>query len=189
MSSRARRCGAFSLMEILVALAIVAVLAAVIIPGLNAYLETARIRRIEETLVTLARGVRDYKSSTGSYPSDLLRLTTQPVVGDNDVCGAPISAAQVAAWHGPYLSITIGSAGVVVGEDTVITTLKRKPVTAAFGGELGVLQLIVENASSATALRVDADLDGDASLISGVVTWNTASGPPRLFYAVQIAGC
>lgn len=114
---RARR--GFSLAEILIALAIVAVLAAVMLPALNSQITKSEGSRAANDLVAVQTGAQAFITDVHRLPQSITQLTTPLVVGvsqDLGIPGPPQSANipdyLVARWKGPYLAKSfVGSTG------------------------------------------------------------------------------
>jgi len=82
----------YTLVEILVVLAIIGMLAAVITPGLIGQLGRARAKSAQVQLDTMAAAVESFRSDTGRYPTNsegLNALMAQP--------------PSVVRWFGPYV--------------------------------------------------------------------------------------
>ncbi len=121
----------FSLVEVLTALAIIAVLAAVLFPALNGKLRDSRTATIAQTTLGLSQAIAEFKRATSMYPSNLTQLTTAPTAGTTlNICGTgnTFSSTQATLWRGPYTSRDITANGVVVGDATVNAGLRRVAV-------------------------------------------------------------
>jgi len=68
----------FSLMELLVAIAILGIIAGVGIPAFMNYLKKARVKRAEGDLRLLKNQIDMFKMDTGKYPSKLIYLVKRP---------------------------------------------------------------------------------------------------------------
>src|SRR2546430_1742179 len=90
--------GGFSLTEILVALTIAAIVAAMVYPVLATKLRGSQSAAVSQTFAGLAQGIAEFKRATSRYPSSLSMLTTQPAATDPDICNNAISATNVALW-------------------------------------------------------------------------------------------
>ena len=77
MASRKSR-GGFTLVEMMVVVAIIGILAAIVVTGAMRHAEKARINATKEQIRQIKMGLASYKLDTGSYPSDLAALVQQP---------------------------------------------------------------------------------------------------------------
>ena len=66
-----RRNQGFSLVEIIIAIAIVGTLSAIVIPGYVGYMERARVYSAIETICAMSIELTDYGIENGSYPTTL----------------------------------------------------------------------------------------------------------------------
>ena len=84
-----RRKQAFTLVEMMAVVVIIAILAAVIGPRFFGQVNKAQIVRAQKDIETLKQAVTLYKFHTNRFPAELIDLVTEP----DDVTG----------WTGPYL--------------------------------------------------------------------------------------
>ena len=107
----------FTLVELIVVMAILAVLAATVVPAVSRMVDRSRVGRTAVELTTIGNAMEMYLASTGSYP---------PWVGPS--CGTwgcdvglvergAVVGSHLANWNGPYL--------------------KEWPVRTAWGGLVG----------------------------------------------------
>lgn len=68
----------FSLMEIMIAVAIMGILGAVIVPNLLTYLEKSRKSSARSTLRVFESAITEYYADTGTYPEELSDLVNEP---------------------------------------------------------------------------------------------------------------
>jgi general secretion pathway protein G len=82
----------FTLVELMVVLAIIGVLAGIAVPSYNSYLNKAKQTKIKLDIAVLEQAVELYQMDTGKYPStsEGLQALMQPSAND------PL-------WMGPYL--------------------------------------------------------------------------------------
>lgn len=81
----------FTLIEILIAIAIIAIAGAIIAPNLINFLKGGKEKATKATLSSLQTILESYKEDTGQYPETLRDLTKKP------------SNQEVAErWRGPY---------------------------------------------------------------------------------------
>lgn len=86
---RAGKARGFTLLELLVVLAILGMIAAFAGPRIFKYLSSARADSARVQLENLGQGIDLYKLEVGTYPPDLEALVSQPAGGER--------------WNGPYL--------------------------------------------------------------------------------------
>ncbi|AXK61781.1 type II secretion system major pseudopilin GspG [Burkholderia sp. IDO3] len=91
--SRLRTARGFTLLELLVALLIIALLASYVGPKVLSYSDRAKVQAAQAQMKSLGDALVKYRLDTGSYPAadqGLEALVKQP-------SGTPM-------WHGPYLA-------------------------------------------------------------------------------------
>ena len=172
-----------TLMEVLIALAILAVVAAVVIPTSAGQLRQGHAAALANQLTNLRQAIANYRENVGAYPEDLTQLTTQPVAGSDDSCGADLSAAELAAWRGPYVNQNIVAA-MPVANAFIATVLIRTTIS----GTTGDLQIEATGVDNDIALALEQQFDGNSNLAAGNITWTTASSG-RLLLHIPIRGC
>lgn len=170
-----------TLVEILVGVAVAAILAAFVIPTVSGRLTDAAERREASDLTTLAQAINTYHDQVGAWPSTLTQLVTQPSVGDLNICGGSLAAKDVNRWLGPYVTMPIPSTGIVIGGSTISNTLSEVTTSSP-----SVIQISLTNVSSATFTDIQNMLDNDASSTTGTIRWD---GSSVLTYNLPIAGC
>jgi len=84
----------FTLIEIMIAIAILGILAAVIAPSFFGYLKTARISSAKSTLQTMKSGITFYNAHTGQWPARL-----------KDLIEKPRDEKLRKKWQGPYIEV------------------------------------------------------------------------------------
>lgn len=177
---------AFSMVEVIVALLIMAALAAVIMPGVVRSMDRARVERGFEQLEGMAAGIIAFENDVNRYPSTLTMLASAPVAGDDNSCGVDLNNGQRSAWAGPYLDRLVPAPGVPVGIGTALPALVR----ISLGGQSANLLVVVNDVSEADALALDEMVDGDGAG-AGTVQWGAieADGFVTLTWVTPIHGC
>ncbi|HEV2365175.1 MAG TPA: type II secretion system major pseudopilin GspG [Caulobacteraceae bacterium] len=90
-----RREAGFTLLEMLVVLAIMGLLAAIIAPQVLKYLDRSRVQTAKVQVQNISQALELYRLDMGGYPSQSDGLQA--------LVKAPVGAA---AWNGPYLQRT-----------------------------------------------------------------------------------
>lgn len=185
----------FTVTEMLIVLAIIAILAAATIPTLAGRISVGEGQALAAELGALGSGIQHYQENVGAYPARLDYLTQLPG-SPVDICGNPLSAREISAWRGPYTTRTIpvfGSGFYLVNLDTIDISLTRSPATQTSGSNNYIL-INMSNVDSAKAAVVDATIDG-ASLDytnGNVVATFSGSASRRVAtmkYRVPVWGC
>jgi prepilin-type N-terminal cleavage/methylation domain-containing protein len=191
----------FTLTEILVSIAMIAILAATIYPTVMGRVRSASTTSLSQTFAGLSAGIAEYKRATGHYPGSLLLLTTPPIFSDLDICAAQTGATAVALWRGPYASRPIPSSGIPMGDGTIPTGLRRVIIS----GTYAYLMIDAAAVPQSTADDLESQLDGGtADGTAGTIRYTTsqinststsaqinATAAPytNLSYAIPINSC
>jgi prepilin-type N-terminal cleavage/methylation domain-containing protein len=182
----------FSLMETLIALAIMAILAAVVVPTVASRLSPSNSAVLASNLQLINAATLEYRENVGKYPNELLDLTTKPTAGVSlDACGAALSTTPVASWRGPYLSLSVNSSGIQSGDGLIANTISRTPSSTSLSTVMkGVLQFSVSGVTQDNADDLESLFDTGSDLTTGTVQWvaNSSTGG-TLTYAIPIRGC
>src|SRR3954466_4777723 len=93
----------FSLAEVLVTIAIIAVLAAVVVPSIGSQLKTGDESRVQQDLSNIRSGVEQFLADVRRYPASVTQLNTLITTGQSAITGGVYTSGQVARWRGPYL--------------------------------------------------------------------------------------
>lgn len=193
---RAGRRSGFTLVEVIVALAVILILAAVAVPQLGGFLDQ---KRVEETATLLAQlrnslygPSTSFRTNVGANASRLSHLSTLIVNGDDDSCGGNYSNAERGDWPdgGPYINWVIDP---VTGLRTPIgqadDLMIRVP--AGGGGSTGRLRIRFNNSVTLVdAQALDVFVDGVLNGGTGVVQWSPQPGTDMalMYYDVVIDG-
>lgn len=127
VASLGRRAG-FTLAEVLVTIAIIAIMAAVILPALNQQLSKGDVSRLSSDLTNIQSAVQAFVSDVRRYPSS----TTQLISGatGNDINGIAIPSTLAAKWKGPYLGRDVlSNTGFGAGFNTAFSLTSSSTVS------------------------------------------------------------
>jgi prepilin-type N-terminal cleavage/methylation domain-containing protein len=188
MTKRKRKRG-FSLGEILVAVAITAVIAAVVIPAIGGQLNKGDVGRVSGDLTSIQNAVQQFLADVRRYPSAMSSLQTKPAAATASDTGANNSgtytATQVARWRGPYMTKDFSTTGVTGFNGNFITLFKVCGVTT--GGVLSCaanpagqryLTVLLPGLSSIEMAQIDSSMDDGVATTGMVLT--TTSGVDTL---------
>jgi prepilin-type N-terminal cleavage/methylation domain-containing protein len=170
----------FTLPEVLVTLAIVATLAAVLLPALNSQLSKGDAGRAASDLVSLQTAIGAFASDVRRYPDSLAQLTTAITTSNTDINDAAYTSGHVAKWKGPYLSKSLVSNTLPTAFGGTITGDFE---SLAIGGT-NFLTVTVAPIAQADFDKVDLIIDETVSAVSGQLRWVTPD--TARFYATPL---
>jgi prepilin-type N-terminal cleavage/methylation domain-containing protein len=169
----------FTLAEILVALALMALLAAVLLPTVAGQILKGDAGRVSADLQAVRGGAEQFLADVRRYPgkySDLataITTTTGSPKFNVDILGNGYNAGMVGRWKGPYVT-----------KDTTAGT-----VSTGFGGEIRNVFMQVTNTNAIPYLtvvvvgisgpdfdKIDEQIDGVVNRTSGLMRWNSTGG-------------
>jgi prepilin-type N-terminal cleavage/methylation domain-containing protein len=173
MTAAKRRSG-FSLPEILVAIAIVAVVSAVVIPSIGGQLRSGEESRVQQDLTNLRSGIEQFLADVHRYPNSVGQLTNVPAAsaaGQPGLTGGVYTAGQVGRWRGPYISkdsVLALKTGFDVSMNTAFSSV-------AFAGN-SYLTVTITNFDNTNATKLDQKMD-DGVLTTGQIQWTVGVSP------------
>lgn len=185
----------FTLIEVLVIIAILAILAGVLLPSILNNTSKADAQRVIADLQTIRTGVEAFATDVKRFPGDIEDLVTKPAAGTAIATATDTArlasgvvvypTALVARWKGPYLdaqslaangdSLATGFGGYVV--DNFSTT------TGANGATY--LTATINYLALAEAEAVDLNIDANDGGTAGRFQW-TGTGPVVATYKAVI---
>lgn len=182
-----------TLPEVLVTLAIIAILAAVMIPALTGQLAKGDAGRVAEDLKSVQTGMGAFVSDVRRYPRTVNQLTLKIVVGAAGTrlqTGLPASgdftAAQVARWRGSYIVESLPAA------DTTITTGFDGNLNGTFTSQNTIdattpyVRILVTGLDQSQLDRVDAIVDDGVSTTGLFRTETVLTLLSGAFYALPV---
>jgi prepilin-type N-terminal cleavage/methylation domain-containing protein len=182
---------AFSLPEILVAIAIIAALSVVAIPAVMNKLTEARAAALAKTLDGINEAIQSYRGNVGRYPRMLSQLSTKPAAGPTaaQVCQGTTPAVNINQWRGPYTSRAFTTGGTRMGDAMIQDTLHREPADNS-STSYGVAYVVVTEVDLAVAELLEQSFDGDSNYATGTVRWTAGVAPTgTLLFGIPVGGC
>ena len=175
----------FTLVEILVVLAVILALAAVVIPQVAGRARSATPTAVISSISTLTNAVGQFKADVRRYPQRLEWLGSTSG-SPTDICGNTIPAGLLDRWRGPYIQRQVAN-GVPAGDATVVNLLERDdPATTTVSSLILKAVDVTQDAAEA----IDREIDGTIDLNAGTVRWTDIAGSAdTLYYYYPIRGC
>lgn len=159
-----RKRAGLTLPEVLVTLAIIAVVAAVLVPALTSQLTKGDAGRVSEDLKAVQTGIQAFVSDVRRYPKSINQLSNAITTVNGDlVTNTSYTARHVSRWRGPYFvrDITVADTAFETGYGgRVRTTLLTTAVAGTGGTYLGIK---LNGLSSTERDQVDVVLDDGVS--------------------------
>lgn len=181
MLKRPRR--GFTLPEVLVTLAIVATLAAVLLPALNNQLSKGDAGRLTSDLLAVQTAVGAFTSDVRRFPADLTDLKTKPGSSDLDVLGNAFGSVLINKWRGPYLSKDLSGSDMPTGYGS---TISGGFTRTSYNG-IEYLTITVTPLTPAEFNNIDQIIDETANSTAGQMRFSgNATSGTATFYAVPI---
>lgn len=174
----------FTLPEVLVTLAIVATLAAVLLPALNNQLSKGDAGRLTSDLVAVQTAIGAFTSDVRRYPADLTDLKTKPASSESDVLGNPFGSVLINKWRGPYLSKDF-TTNMPTGYGANINGSFAASATSDYNG-IQYVKVTVSPLTEAEFNNIDQIIDETANSGSGQLRFSTSNSGTATFYAVPI---
>jgi prepilin-type N-terminal cleavage/methylation domain-containing protein len=177
----------FTLAEILIALALIAVLAAVLLPSVAGQIMKGDTGRTMQDLDALRAGVDQFLADVHRYPQKVSHLTTKILSTDEDVNGTVYPGGLVAKWTGPYVTKPLNDASVLpTGFGANIRdSLQRVAVNG-----VNYVTVVIAGIDSAAFARLDLEIDGVSTSLTnsrtlGLLRWVTGDTAKYLATPIQ----
>ena len=176
----------FTFIELIVALAIMTMIAAVVTPVLVETLDQSRTEQARSSLQGLAEGIGAFHDDVSEYPGYLSQLYDPIKPSNRNSCGNGYSPHDVGDWAGTYIDRVIPPSGLPVFIGTAQNELLRINI---FG--YTVLVIVVTDVLEEDAVTLNEMVDNDGSNITGTIAWLPAGsdGKVTLYYTIPINGC
>lgn len=187
---------AFTVFEILIAVALMAIVSAVLIPALMGRIRDARTSALGQTLFSLSLAVFEYKKNVTVYPPRLIYLSQKPASTVKDVCGAAqLGATNANNWRGPYVTRELVTNGINIGDALVADSIRvETPIAPAR------LYIDVAGVDTLTAVDLERQFDGTPeNPATGTLRYQKAATQPavpaapagqvNVSYSIPVTSC
>lgn len=173
----------FTLIEILVALVILALAIGALVPSILNQVATGEVNRLLRDIHTVETGAKSFRVDVSRWPGDLEDLQVQPTATDTDIHGAAYPAGLLNQWKGAYLE------SVTLVEDDSVATAAGGHIhgftkgTATNGFRLNnedYLVLTLTGVPSDHFDALDVEVDGEVGAAAGRVHVSSST----LYYLV-----
>jgi prepilin-type N-terminal cleavage/methylation domain-containing protein len=175
LKKRSSRTG-FTLAEVLVTVAIVAILAAVVVPAVTNQISKGDEANLASTAGSVRTGITAFVSDTRKFPGRVSDLFNAITGTNKDLTVADYGTPAANRWKGPYMSGSLSTTdSMPVGLGFVRNALKDSGFAAATSGY--VIATISGVYTDAAAQHIDSLIDNATGRTAGAVQWRLpASG-------------
>lgn len=180
----------FTLAEILVALALIALLAAVLLPTVAGQILKGDAARVQQDLEAVRAGVDQFLADVHRYPGKYSDLTTKitTTAAHVDVNGASYPSGLVSKWSGPYVTKDTVNSVVETGFGGTIQNGLGKSLNT---NGINYVTIRILGIAPADYDKIDQAIDGTgtacpACRANGLLRLVTTGGDTTKFLAVPI---
>jgi prepilin-type N-terminal cleavage/methylation domain-containing protein len=172
-SVRASRPTGFTLAEILVALALMALLAAVLLPTVAGQILKGDAGRVVSDLQAVRGGQEQFLADIHRYPGKYSDLSKVIAVANADILGNAYSAGMVTKWKGPYVTKDTVTASVPTGFGGSITNVFMQVTNT---NAVPYVTVVITGIAGPDFDKIDEQIDGVVNRTSGLLRWVSAGG-------------
>ena len=167
----------FTLAEILIALALMAILAAVLLPTVAGQLLKGDASKVTQDVQAVRSGSEQFLADIHRYPgkySDLTKLITTTAATHKDILGNVYTASMVNKWKGPYITADTTNAVFQTGFGGVITNVFTQTTNT---NGVPYLTVVITGISATDFDKIDEIVDGvPANKTAGLLRFVSAGG-------------
>jgi prepilin-type N-terminal cleavage/methylation domain-containing protein len=169
-----RRKFGFTLAEILVALALIALLAAVLLPTVAGQILKGDAGRVMQDVDAVRSGIDQFLADIHRYPLKYTNLSRAIAVSDSDITPNPYTSGLVSKWAGPYITKdTVGYAvtqGVATGFGG---TIANRFIKVTHTNGVQYVTVVITGIAGPDFDKIDLQVDGAVNRTGGLLRWVT----------------
>lgn len=168
----------FTLAEILVALALIALLAAVLLPTVAGQILKGDAGRVVQDLNAVRAGAEQFLADVRRYPGKYSDLSKLIAITNTDINGTVYNSGMVSRWKGPYVTKDTMNATVGTGFGGAITNVFVKVTNT---NAVDYVTVIISGIAATDFDKIDEQIDGTTSpggRTTGLVRWVTGGVSP-----------
>lgn len=184
--TRFARLAGFTLAEVLVALTLIALLAAVLLPTVAGQILKGDAGRVQQDLEGVRSAVDQFLADVHRYPgkySDLSKLIVASSAAHVDINGAQYTSGLVNKWVGPYVAKDTISASVLTGYGGSIVNVFTKNANT---NGVNYVTINIVGITYADFARIDLQIDGTADSLKGVFRFRPGATDTIKYLATPI---
>lgn len=177
----------FSVIEVMVSIAIIVTLAVVIVPSIDLLIEKARFDLIEDSLRKYEDGITNFRNKVTTNPGRLSHLGRPITTADSSPCQA-YTNQEVNAWAGtppaggPYINEVLPDGPFKIGTFGMAqNVLTRDPPNQGGVQRFHFLSYQITGVTRTDAVEINERIDGSSDLdptvsenLTGTVQWTAA---------------
>ena len=174
-SSRSKRTRGFTLAEILIALALIAVLAAVLLPTVAGQILKGDAGRVMQDVEAVRAGVDQFLADVHRYPRYYSQLSKPIVVADSDINANTYTTGLVGRWSGPYVTKDTLGAVVLTGFGG---SIQNKLMKVANTNGVDYVTVVILGIAYPDFQRINEQIDGTSGVdsLSGLLRYSKTGG-------------
>jgi prepilin-type N-terminal cleavage/methylation domain-containing protein len=173
----------FTLPEVLVTVALIAVLAGAVVPTVVGQLQKGDSNRLGSDLLAIRGGVEQFAADVRKYPANIGQITGVISTSLTPFQSATAyTGADVIHWKGPYLTKDSIAARITAYGDSIVgvfnvDTLAPSGVNSTATGQRYMV-VVVPGLDSSMAVALDNMFD-DGNILTGSIRWRKHVGSER----------
>ena len=179
---------AFTLAEVLVTVAIVAILAAVVVPAVTNQISKGDEANIASVVGSVRTGITAFVTDTRKFPGRTSDLFNAILATDTAITATEYGTPAANRWKGPYMS---GSLTALDSMPVGLGYLRDELVDSGFATSTGYLIATIAGVpTDAAALRIDSLIDNANGRTVGALRWRlpVAGAVPDASLKLQLMG-